>query len=328
MLLSEDFMTQTTANLMSKLVYSKELKLRGFDYPVQPYGGLAFRSFSPSSSQSQFDGFVQRVCQSVGRSYLPIYRIADGEFAFLVGWHASLSRGRGSNASLSLLRQLLSFLRRRVDRRASSTIWGEAYETYEQGHARQRMQQGIQHVANHGILALYFAERADGWSEQYFIPMCKWFDSNEITLDEWNYVPFYFVYALLNGPARRCLYRDKHLLVVTHLTDSRKQIIEESLLQEGVRTVQFLAVSPNRSMFDHVDVSTIEPPVDLALVAAGIGSVNVIQQLEPLSVPCIDCGISIECLVDFNRRLERPFLLDDERIISTQVGTQSLRFLK
>ena len=44
-----------------------------------------------------------------------------------------------------------------------------------------------------------------------------------------------------------------------------------------------------------------------------IGSVNVLVQLEPLAVPSIDVGISIECLIDPERRLERPFLLDDDR---------------
>jgi hypothetical protein len=66
-------------------------------------------------------------------------------------------------------------------------------------------------------------------------------------------------------------------------------------------------------MFDDIDVAPFAGRVDLALVAAGIGSANVLMQLEPLAVPSIDTGITIECLIDPGKRLERPFLLDDDR---------------
>jgi len=321
-------MAQPTMGLAARLAYVQKLKLRGFDYPVPPYGGLAFRSFSSVSAQTQFDNFVERVYQSLGHAYLPIYRMADGEFSFLVGWRASTAPQRGMHAIPYYLRQIASQLRRQVLGHTSSTIWGEVYTQAEKARAQRIMQQGIRHIAEHGILALYFAQRADHWGEQYVRPVCDWFDSYGVRVVDSNYIPFYSVYALLNGPSRVRLYDGKHILVITHLTETRKSAIYRSLMQEGVASARFYEISSNHSMFDHIDVATIQQPVDLVLVAAGIGSVNILQQLELLSVPCIDCGISLDCLVDFNRRLERPFLLDNERIRTYQVDIRSLRFLK
>jgi hypothetical protein len=318
-------MERSRTQLATKLSHSQGMRIPGFSYPVPPYGGLAFRSFASASSESQFEAFSERLQQCIGRFYLPIYRMADGEFAFLVGWRAPLSNDK--IRPLRALRQILGRLRRRVDPRVSPTIWGEAYASGEQSLALQRMEQGVRHVANHGILAIYFTKRADQWGEQYFEPICEWFDSREISVGDDNYVPFYFVYALLNGPVRKRLYAGRHVLVVTHLTEPRKQAIEMGLRQEGVTSVQFLGISSNRALLDQVDVSSVSQPVDLALVAAGIGSVNILQQLEPLSVPCIDSGICLECLIDYKRRFERPFLLDDERLGLSHSNVNLLRFL-
>lgn len=308
-------------------LYIQKLTLPGFTYPTPPYGGLAFASFSPDSSETQFEAFAGQVHRSLGRSYLPIYRMADGEFAFLIGWHPPL-KGDRTTRSTQGLRQFLGGLRRRIDPRVSTTMWGESYSRTEQVVAHSRMEQSIRHIAEQGILALYLMNRADRWGEQYINPIIDWHASRQISLNTSNYVPFYFVYALLNGPARKQCYQDRHILVVTHLTDSRGAAMEDGLRREGVASVQFLNISADRSMLDQIDLSSVRRPVDLALVAAGIGSANILEQLEPLSVPCIDSGICLECFIDFNRRFERPFLLDDQRMEAQRFEPDLLRFLR
>src|SRR5262249_44812554 len=103
------------------------------------------------------------------------------------------------------------------------------------------------------------------------------------------------------------------------LAGNRQAAIEASLRREGVASVQFINISPHKSMFDLIDLSHVRLPVDLALVAAGIGAVNILQQLEELSVPCIDSGISMECLINAQYRMQRPFLLSDAYAAQTGV---------
>jgi hypothetical protein len=313
--------------LDERLRYSVRLAVQGFSYPTSPYGGLAFRSFTNDNSEMQFRSFADTVCGSVGHRHLPIYRMADGEFAFMVGWRPPILMSN----QLSLprrLRRVLAGLKRRASGSNSPTVWGETYRGEELDRARLRLEQSIQHVAEHGILALYLMERPDRWGEQYARPVSEWFVNRGIQITSQNYAPFYFVYALLNGPLRKHLYSGKHVLVVTHLTPQRMQAIERSLARENVSSVQFLSISQSHSMLDRIDLGVVQRSPDLALVAAGIGSASVIQQLQPLSIPCIDSGISLECLIDANRRVERPFLLDDEGISQDYPTKPRLKFLQ
>src|SRR5262249_20749194 len=90
---------------------------------------------------------------------------------------------------------------------------------------------------------------------------------------------------------------------------ARKDAITRGLTSIGATRVSFLPISKSGAMFDTVALGNVDKP-DIALVAGGIGSINIIKQLEPLQIPAIDCGITIECFIDPQRRRERPFLED------------------
>src|SRR5688572_10709971 len=66
------------------------LRLDGFPAEA-PYGSLDFHVPGGASMQARFDAFRKRVTDAIGTRYLPVYRMADGEFSFLVGWRAPLS---------------------------------------------------------------------------------------------------------------------------------------------------------------------------------------------------------------------------------------------
>lgn len=291
----------------------------GFTYRPPPYGRLAFRLCSEEAISSLFTSFAGRVLQAIGHTYLPVFRMADGEFAFMVGWESR--RGRGLCHALSRAVRGQWWRDRLV---GMHTMWGETYSPGALREARRRYKMAMQVVASRGVLAMYFARRPDAWGEAFFTPVCAWFDENRIRLDVENYIPFYSVYALLNGPFRRDLLGGRRILVVTHLTDRRKSAIEKGLLADGAASVQFAPVSYSGALLDTVDLARLEHPVDLALVAAGIGSVNVLCQLEPLAVPCLDCGIALECYVAPERRWERPFLIDDSRMTATDLDSKRL----
>jgi hypothetical protein len=280
--------------------------LPGFPYQPPPYGGLAFHYADGRSAAEEFDRFHGRVVEAVGRSFLPVYRMADGEFAFMVG-------ARGLEPGL---RSALRTVPRRVLQRVSGrtgTYWGEAYAGRERRAALGRFRGALAAVARTGVLAPYFALRGDGWGERYHRPVGSWLERHGIRLHAGNYTPFYSVYALLTGPRRDELLRGRRILVVTHLTEERRQGLEVGLEREGVADVAFLPVSRSRALFDDVHAERFRGATDLVLVAAGIGSVSVLAQLEGLGLPVIDCGIALECLIDPERRWERPFLVGSDR---------------
>jgi hypothetical protein len=298
-------LAETTANTGFGFVLP--LSLPGFPRADEFYGGLSFRSRSPDPFAIQYERFRSRILDAVGQRYLPIYRMADGEFSFMVGQklltHDTASRLRNSVYRLRLM----------LHGGSHRTCWGEEYSKSELALARIRFLDGLREVMQNGILAAYFAVRGDSWGESYFGPVCDWLVANGLCFDDENYAPFYFVYALLNDPRRAELYGARRILVVTHLTDHRKAALERGLSAEGAASVTFMDISANKSMLDVIDTSALRGAVDIALVGAGIGSVNILAQLRPLSIPCIDCGMSLECLIDGTRRTERPFLLANDR---------------
>jgi hypothetical protein len=305
--------------LESRFTHACSFELPGFTYAPPPYGGLEFRAFDDTPAAHGFENFADRVIRALGRSYLPIYRMADGEFAFLVG-ERRLRSADGVASVGGVMRRAAAGLARQLRRGRTRTCWGEQYSRRERDEAIDRFAGCLRRVASSGIVAAYFAHRPDGWGESYFSPVCRWFDARGIALDERNYVPFYSVYALLNGPFRAELFGGRSILVVTHLTEARRAAIEAGLKAEGAAEVRFAGISANRALFDTLDVERLDPAVDLALVAGGIGSVNLVDQLAPLSIPCIDCGIGLECLVEPERRWERPFLIDDARVAPAELA--------
>lgn len=302
--LGDSLKEPTTAD---KFKFVLPLSLPGFESVSESYGGLAFRSHSDEAFDVQYERFRERLLAAIGREYLPIYRLADGEFSFMVG-QRQLTRG-----ALSMTRHAAHRLRIRIYGGSHRTCWGEEYSAEELDRAKDIFLRSLRKVAGHGIIAVYFSVRVDGWGEAYFEPICGWLDANGIALGRRNYAPFYFVYAALNGPRRGELYEGRRILVVTHLTPERKAAIERALLVEGAAAVVFLPVSANKALLDAIDLTAVEGSIDLALVAAGIGSVSILAQLEPLGIPSIDCGMSLECLLDGSRRSERPFLIGNDR---------------
>ena len=53
--------------------------------------------------------------------------------------------------------------------------------------------------------------------------------------------------------------------------------------------------------------------VDLVLVGAGVGKVNVLPQLEVLAVPCLDAGYLFEVWADPASGVERLYCIPDVR---------------
>jgi hypothetical protein len=291
--------------LKRRFLYLRDFAIAGYE-DQSWYGGLSFRMLDDEPVQAAFDRFAKRILDGIDRrQFVPVYRMADGELQFLTGKLPDVPDGTppARKAVHALLQPA-----RRVSRTARfHTCWGEKYYFWQRNAAVERLRDSIRVIAKHGYLALYFAERADGWSVEYFEPACDWLDANGIEIHRDNYVPFYSVYGLLSGRTRHEIFRGRNVLVVTHLTEARRGAIEQGLRELGVRSVSFIGIPATGSLFETVDVSKAGQ-VDLALVAAGIGSAPILTQLAPLSVPALDVGIWIDCLVDPSRRRERPLL--------------------
>lgn len=300
--------------LEGRLKYVTDLRIPGYFSSVPP-GSAGQLDFVQRNSRDWYRDFLAEIKSAIGNRFLPIYRMADGEFIFCVGRKAEYPP---DNASIftrfrffvkMVFPSLLQFVRRQ---KPISQL--ERYEIAQRKRVETEVAIGkseggmkiyvdsLRTIAQHGMLALHFTKSPGRFSEQYIKPMCQWFESTDIPLNIKNYTAFYFIYALLCGPDAKEFFDNRRVLVVTFADVEKRMRIEKSLIAFGVHSVQFLQISQSQSLLDRLDLSRIEGDIDIAIVAAGIGSVNVLAQLEPLNTLCIDAGFCVEIFADDSKR--------------------------
>jgi hypothetical protein len=291
-----------------------DLRVPGFLRNVAP-GDVCQLAFHETTTENWYEEFLGRIRHSIGKCYLPVYRMADGEFIFCVGWRPELPRGT-SGVAERLRSKIKEKVKQSFNRFVSGqkTVWGESYSGNNHDQLMAHYIRCLKMVSTHGMLALHFTRSARRFSEEYFEPMCHWFEKNKIEITPENYTSFYFIYALLCGPESKGLFKDRGVLLVTSADDSKRKRIREYLMSLGPKTVQFLTISPDRALLDKIDLNEIKGTVDLALVAGGIGSVNILDQLKPLNTVCIDIGICMEIFADSSKR-GRIFTVPDQSVV-------------
>jgi hypothetical protein len=269
-------------------------------------------AFADGDCRAWHAGFADRVFRAMDeRRYLPVYRMADGEFSFALGpreeflpWHRLGARGAA--------RRVLRWLRGRRGSHASGSPGYRVDEVYSAAERRTllgRYAADLAFIARHGVLAMALDESA--FSADYAPRILDWLDRNGVALTPESYQHFYSVYVLIHGPEGERLLRGRSVLVVNHLPEPRRAALEAALRARGAARAQFLSISPDKAMLETLDLGGVRGPVDLVLVGAGVGAANVLRQLEPLSAPAIDAGFALDLLVQPEMRWDRPFCVPD-----------------
>jgi hypothetical protein len=222
--------------------------------------------------------------------------MSDGEFVFVCGRRAYPPSFLWRYPTMTLKSWAKAVLRPTEGTFLSGSK-GYGYESYADEEWR-RAQEGygsrVRAIAEKGVLAINFVHHLY-FPEQYVAPMCDWLDQARVPLGPNSYAPFYFIYALLLGQDLKRLVDGRRVLVVTSDEDGTKApAMERTLRRMGAAGMAFAPISRSKSMFDRVELRGIGQ-VDLVLIGAGVGAVNVLEQVEPLGVPAIDAGFALDC---------------------------------
>ncbi len=244
--------------------------------------------------QENYGLFRKRVIEAMGNSFLPVYRMADGEFNYCL-------------MNFSLIKEIKRFLTRKKN--YISTCWDENYSFYRTILHRRSFIHKLKQLSKNGLIALHFLEEENdtGYSK-YISPMLRWFFKHQIVLNDNNFTSFYFIYAIFSDTRRSEILEGKNLLVITSNISSRFDAIKKHLEAENVKSVQFIEIAADNSMSARIDLREIKEPVDLVVVGGGIGSINILDQLRSLSTVCIDAGIILNIMADQTQKLSRMFL--------------------
>lgn len=267
---------------------------------------FAFSNISGLEWYNQFEIIVRDAI--IMKKFLPIYRMGDGEYSFFLGksYIQLLPPWK-----LSWKQNIFKFLHLfKTNHSSGSIIDGlEEYTKREKSFLRNIYVDQLKQISREGILAMGLD--SEGIYEKYVPLILRGFDEEEIILNERNYFHVYHVYAMFSSSFQEFLYNDRNVLVITSLNAEKEDGIRKYLSRKMVRRLDFYSISPNKSMLEVIDLEKIEKDLDLVIIAAGIGSANIICQLKSLSIPCIDIGTLLGNMLNPERVFERPYMTCD-----------------
>jgi hypothetical protein len=291
---------------------SIDFRIPGFEHLYQP----GHKTLSPTrrSCEAWFHEFVDRVvAASASHTFLPVCRMSDGEFLFALGDQPPDLRLSAPAWWFAWARQRLSSWRRAGRLRPQTSIDGRLlyssgrYTMEEVASARPKYATWARVLAQQGVLAMHLTYGMEPFQEHFFPALGRWMEANGITITAENYVPFYFVYAMLAGPRRHELLSGRSVAVVHSAAGGKRAAVEDGLRRAGVRSTEWFQVSNSRTLYDKLEISRVGGIYDLVLVGAGVGKLNILTQLVPLSAPCIDAGYMFEVWANPALAKLRPF---------------------
>jgi hypothetical protein len=263
-----------------------------------------------------YDEMIDRVIKLCGKSFFPICRLSDGEFLFLLGPQPKDIRIKHSY--LKKIKNVISdlkwgvLLRGGIGPFTSGHYHSGRYSGSEWRKAKVDQPRLIREISKKGVLALHLNYESIPFCERYFPALNNWLLKNKIEITDQNYYPFYFVYAMLTGNRRSELFGGRRVLVVNGASSQKRDNITKSLFGEGVKEVFWCDISLDRSLYDKISIEKYIGKVDFVLVGAGIGKANIMLQLEPLAVPCIDAGFVFEIWADNKNKYKRSYCATDD----------------
>lgn len=260
-----------------------------------------------------YQEMVSRILKAIAtREFLPLYRMGDGEYIFALGKRLEddLPFWQLSPRQMASRVKKLMTEKAGLHKSGSAEYGWEVYNKEEKTALRGKFINDLRIVAQRGLLCIGLD---NGNTFGPFMPaIADWFDEHDIPLNRNNFYHLYHVYVLFHGPDRFKILSGKNILIVTSLTPEKKQGIERGLSIAEAASVQFVEISAHKAMFEQIDLGKIHRPVDLVLIGAGIGSVNILSQLAPLDTACLDVGFVLTTLGNPDARWNRPFCVPDE----------------
>ena len=330
-------MKKRDSQLLNSKYFKKKLVLKGFEKLTDFDGGKLCEYdahdfigyfFEDDTAQNLYEKFQELILSKMGKEYFPIYRMADGEFIFIK--NLFLPKLSLKDKIIKVLKNIKILIKPNImygrkikhnykkellnlfDTHYFRVAHGESYSSKEFKILQKKFPQQLKEISKRGKLAIHFMEEKNshGYAEFHEI-VFNYLNRIGLSLNAENYTHFYFIYALLNCVERDLLYKGRRILIVTNYTEDKRSRIENSLLEAGAFSVEFMKISETGSMFEILDQNRLEQlkgKINLVLVGAGLGSCNILLQLEVLHTVCIDAGINIECLANPELKNKRIFL--------------------
>ena len=252
--------------------------------------------------QSVFDALEQQ-------KFYPIMRASDGEYRFLLGPQPPSRRENSLRRLLLYARYCRSRILLRESGFTGQTAPGVSvgnYSSDELMQGREIFAKGLRHVLENGLLAAHLQFAPKPFQECYHVEFKRFLDSNDMTLNASNYVPFYFVYLFLSRVATAGLLKGRRVLFINGASEVKREAINQRFTGYGAVETRWITLSKDRSLFDQISLSDADRSCDICILGGGVGKFNLIQQLPCFMGPVIDAGYYFEAWANPSMAAKRP----------------------
>lgn len=245
-----------------------------------------------------FNKFVSMIVKSIeSKTFLPTLRASDGEYRFLFCDQKPSKRHTFWEYYKRLILYWIDYVNPIKSGFHGITSPGVSvgdYSRIEWIAGRINSENGLRLVLSKGILAAHLSFSHTPFQEHFHPELERWLKNNKLNLALENYVPFYFVYALLQEPYRHIVFSDRRILLVHSASGEKRDRIETALYKYGARSIDWLSISRNKSVLETISPSRDQLNNDICLMGAGVGKFNIVKQLTDFKGPVLDAGYYFE----------------------------------
>lgn len=304
----------TGVRLREKCKNEIDLRIPGF-YESEKPGTVVQYSCSKRRSDEWFGSTVKALADKIGKGYCPVFRFSDGECVFAMGYRPPRRPKEKAWLPYYIKQTLSVYFKYRQHRTFWSGRPGYGYEQYteeEWKSVRSGFASLLREISVDGFLACNLCKHAEtSLLDEYLPDVFDWFDDNNILLDDSNYIPFYFIYAMFLGPEKYRFLRGRRVLVITHLDDAKRESLSQYFKANSVADIEFVSISRSKAMLDVIDIDAIRHRPDIILIGAGVGAANILRQVKPLGALSVDVGYVLDCYADPSLASTRCFTRPD-----------------
>ena len=261
-----------------------------------------------------FNIFKNQILKSIKeKNFLPVCRFGDGEFLFMNnGLEVIDDRFSIKHKIKILLRNILIRLNLSQYHAFTSNKYSSGKYSYNEiVNLNSKYKKCMKFILDKGILATSTLVAKNPFSERFFKSLSDFIVNNRITITSSNNVPYIFVYALFAGKSKYEILDKKKILIINSFNNEQKKIITNKLKSFGADSVFYSNISPNRSVFDTLNIE-LDQEIDLILIGAGLGKLFHFEYLSKFKVPCIDIGYIFQTWLDPSCSTHRAFCSPDD----------------
>jgi hypothetical protein len=214
--------------------------------------------------------------------------MADGEYHFLLGASFNKNHPKLFRSSIAFL---LSKLQEFIVGPSIKNSWGETYTAQEVKKIKADYEAKLKKLTEGGILCPFIYENPIDSYTHYNKKAIRYLVRIN-AFGNHNYYPFHFPMLMLSNPGWEIFIQNRRILVVTGNLAEKRDKIDQTLTELGASVVGFYEISANKAMTDKLNKKNLKngEKYELVFVAAGIGSLNIISQLDWFKGPVIDIG--------------------------------------